>query len=400
MSRARRFSLLACALLGLGATSASTYVHYRLATNPDYASFCDVSAGVSCTQAYLSPYGSFLGVPVALEGVLFFLVVLVLAGVAGGPASRARESVPAYVFVLSLAGLGFSAYLAWASYAVLQVFCLLCAITYLSVLGLVAVSLGAERVPMTTLPRRAARDARTLVSTPRALALAIFLAASGTAALLAFPAEGPPRPAPAQESVPALAPDVRAQLEAWWNVQPKAEIPVPAGPDAKVQIVMFSDYQCPGCRAAHETLKRVLARYDRTAVELAFKHYPLEPECNPNVPQGNHLAACEAAAAYVMARGSGFQQKLDDWLFDNQATLTRDAVRKAALEIAGIKDFDARYDRALQEVKTDAGLGGFVQVRSTPTVFLNGRMIAGNGKGLLPAPHVDALIDIELKKPK
>ena len=185
-------------------------------------------------------------------------------------------------------------------------------------------------------------------------------------------------------------------------MQPRVELPVPISSGAKVQILKFSDYQCPGCRAAHEVLKPVLAKYDKGVVEFVMKHYPLEPECNPNVPGGNHFAACEAAAAYVMARGTGFQQKLDDWLFTNQQSLTRDVVRQAAKDQAGIADFDARYPQALQEVKTDASLGGLLKVRYTPTIYLNGRIIAGggNGTGLPPAQYVDALIDIELKKAK
>jgi len=47
--------------------------------DPSYRSFCDVSATVSCTDAYLSRYGSVAGVPTALFGVLWFLFVLLLA---------------------------------------------------------------------------------------------------------------------------------------------------------------------------------------------------------------------------------------------------------------------------------------------------------------------------------
>ena len=66
MPRLSRRLIVLFALLGLAAASTSLYVHYRLLTVPGYTSFCDVSTTVSCTQAYLSPYGSFRGVPVAL----------------------------------------------------------------------------------------------------------------------------------------------------------------------------------------------------------------------------------------------------------------------------------------------------------------------------------------------
>lgn len=403
MSSKSRTLLLAFALLGLVASSISTYVHYRLVTQPQYASFCDVNATVSCTEAYLSRYGSFMGVPVAVAGVIFFATILILAAFVGGASSSARENAPAYIFALSTIGLAFALYLGWASYFVLKVFCILCAITYVSVIAIFIISGGATTFPMTTLPRRASRDLRQLVSTPSALIVLLILLGGSVGAVSLFPKEGARAQEAAQAATQApyeeLNAEQRQKLEEWWNVQPKVELPLDMN-GAKVQIVKFSDYQCPGCRAAHETFRRVLPNYEGKGVDFVMKHYPLEPECNPNVPTGNHFAACEAAAAYVMARGNPNQQKLDDWLFANQGTLTGEVVRQAARDQAGITDFDARYPAALQEVRTDASLGGLMKVGSTPTVYLNGRMIAGRGAGMPPAPYIAALIDIELKRAK
>jgi uncharacterized membrane protein/protein-disulfide isomerase len=403
MSSKSRTLLVAFALLGLAASSVSSYVHYKLVTEQHYASFCDVSATVSCTEAYLSRYGSFMGVPVAVLGVIFFATILLLAAMAGRPASASKENAPAYIFALSTVGLAFALYLGWSSYFVLKVFCILCAITYVSVIAIFIISGGATTFPMTTLPGRASRDIRTLVSTPSALLALLLLLGASAGAVSLFPREVQATQAAAsnQEAYPQVTEEQRLKLEQWWDVQPKADLPLDMN-GAKVQIVQFSDYQCPGCRAAHETFARVLPNYAGKGVEFVLKHYPLEGECNPNVPTGNHFAACEAAAAYVMARGNPNQQKLDDWLFANQASLTREVVERAARDIAGITDFSARYPAALVEVKTDATLGGLVKVGSTPTVYINGRMIAGrmgnDSLGLPPAQYVDALIAIALKR--
>ena len=69
-SSASRLLVLLLSVVGLAAAGPSTYVHYRLLTVPDFTSFCDVNATVSCTQAYLSPYGERGGVPVAIFGAL------------------------------------------------------------------------------------------------------------------------------------------------------------------------------------------------------------------------------------------------------------------------------------------------------------------------------------------
>ena len=397
MSSKSRTLLLVFALLGLAASGISTYVHYQLLTEPSYSSFCDVSAKVSCTEAYVSRYGSFLGVPVAVGGVIFFAIVAVLAGLAGRPSSPARENAAAYIFVLSTVGLAFALYLAWASYFVLQVFCIFCAITYVSVIALFVISGGATTFPMMTLPRRASRDLRTLVSSPVALVLLLAIFAGSAALIASFPDEQAATAAQAQAvaTYQPLTADERRQLEEWWKVQPVTELPVVPAAGTKVLIVKFSDYMCPSCRAAHLALKPVLAKYEGQPVEFVMKHYPLEPECNINTPGMNHYGSCEAAAAYEMAKGTANLARLDDWLFDHQPSLTKDVVREAAAEQAGIKDFDARYDEAMKAVRADVGLGALLNVNSTPTIFINGRRIPGGG---LPPAYYDAIIEMELAK--
>src|SRR3954468_20874413 len=304
MTTLSRRLLLAFAALGLAAASTSTVVHYKLLTNPGYTSFCDVNATMSCTQAYLSRYGSFLGVPVAVAGVFFFLLIFLLVAFGGGGKSPVRESVPAYVFALSTVGLAFSIYLAWASYVELKTFCMLCAATYVSVIALFIISGGATTFPMTTLPRRAPRDFKTLLSNPVALVLALLYVVGAGTVIAYFPSE-----APAAQQAPApltpLTDQQRAELIKWWYLQPRVDLSVPAE-GAKVVLVGFSDFQCPHCRAAHDSYRSLIAKYaGNNQGRFIAKHFPLEGECNPKAPNGNHTAACESAAAVVLARQTG-----------------------------------------------------------------------------------------------
>jgi len=394
MSKVSRTLLMAFAALGLGAASASSYVHYHLLTDPSYSSFCDVNATVSCTQAYLSAYGSFLGVPVALFGVFYFTLVLLLAGFGGRPGSTARDAIPAYIFAISTVGLAFILYLGWASYVQLKTFCMLCAATYVSVIAIFIVSGGATTFPMTTLPRRVPRDVRALASSPVALVLAIlFLGGAGTA-IASFKGE-PPRQAP-----PPLTPltdQARADTIKWWDLQPKIDPPIPMD-GAKVAVVIFSDFQCPHCRAAHDAYKSLIAKYaSNPQVHFVLKHFPLEGECNSYAPNGGHSAACEAAAAVVEARQTGKAERMTDWLFDNQDKLTPSGVRVAAHDIGGVADFNGGYAEALKEVKADANLGGQIGVGSTPTIVVNNRKLPA---GVVAPGALDALIDVELKRSK
>ena len=400
MKSSIRRLLVAFSVLGLGAAATSTYVHYRLLTEPAYTSFCDVNSTVSCTEAYRSAYGSFLGVPVAPLGLLYFAFVLVMSAMTHRPSSSAHDSAPGYIFAVSTIALAFVLYLGWASYFVLKVFCVLCAITYVSVVAIFIISGGATALPMTKLPSRAVRDLRTMIATPVALLTAVLFAAAAVAVVAAFPREGHAQASAHAE--PAPLPPVtdaeRAKLAEWWDMQPKVDVPVPDN-GAKVVIVKFNDYQCPACKLTHDVYKGVLSKYVATGqVRYVVKHYPLEPECNVNVPGGNHYASCEAAAAVVMARSKGTSEKMEDWIFSNfgPPLLTPDQVKQAARDVAGIADFDAQYPRALEEIKTDTGLGKLLNVNSTPTFYIAGRKLP---QAVQPQ-YLDVIIDLELKRAK
>jgi uncharacterized membrane protein/protein-disulfide isomerase len=390
---AARALLLAFAVIGFVASAAATWVHYQLLRNPDYTAFCDINATVSCRDAYLSQYGSIGGIPVAVGGLFFFAFVLLLLW-AGRGRSRAADSVPAYLLVVSTLALGFVLYLAYASFFVLKQACPLCIATYIAVIGLFVLSSRYASIPFSRLPGRAVQDVGAAATSPLALLLAVVFVGSAVAVITAFPA---PEERPAVAPLVPLPQDQRAELARWFDLQPKADLPF-ATNGAKVVVIKFNDFQCPPCKATYFGYEPVVAKYkDRPSeVQFLLKHFPLEPECNPNVTNTAHPAACDAAAAELMAQQRGTADKLTDWFFMHQEELSPATVRRAAREIGHIDDFDARYPQVLQDVRKDATIGGKAGVESTPTFFVNGRKVA---PAVSPSA-LDALIELELQRAK
>jgi protein-disulfide isomerase/uncharacterized membrane protein len=397
MSGLARKLLLGFALLGLAASSVAAWVHYHLLTNPNYSSFCDVSATVSCSEAYLSRYGSFLGVPVAVGGVLFFALILVLLW--GSRGSRAQaEAIAGYIFTLSTLGLAVVLYLAYASFFILKMLCLLCASTYIAVIGIFIIAGGASSLPMKSLPGRAIRDLRALIMSPVAFVVTLLYIGAAAAAILLFPHESVVEARQAAAAPPPALTDVqKSELERWWDMQEKVDMPFP-NDGAKVLIVKFNDYQCPPCRQTYFAYEPILAQYkDRPKdVKYVMEHFPLDPKCNSAVTTLMHPAACDAAAAAEMAKqkGTATYDKLTDWFFVNQDKLSPATVREAARDVAGIGNFDAGYPKAIQEVKTEASIGGVLGVKSTPTFFINGRRLVGGQSPVV----MQGIIDLELKR--
>jgi uncharacterized membrane protein/protein-disulfide isomerase len=382
-------------VVGLAASLTSLYVHYRLLANPSYTSFCDVNATVSCTQAYLSRYGSFMGVPVALFGVIFFVFLLVLAVLEAPASGFLKETFAAYLFACSTIGLAVVLYLGYAAFFILKEVCLMCLTTYVAVVGLFIVSGIATSLPMTTLPRRFFGDLRALMARPVALTALVLFLVSAASAVAFFPREGT---AMGQAAASQGAPSASAQseFERWWTGLPRIALPVPAD-GAAVVIVKFTDYQCPSCGQSFLSDRPIIAKYQGQfpgAVKFVAKDYPLQPECNPNVPRVVHLAACDAAAAVRMARVKGKGDALEEYFYTHQVMLTPVSVREAAQAIGGVTDFDAQYPRIIDQIKTDVGLGKLLSVRVTPTFFINGVRVDG---GLAPQT-MDMAIAYELKK--
>ena len=389
MSALARRLLIGFGLLGLVASGTSTYVHYNLLKNPGYTSFCDINATVSCGQAYLSRYGSIAGVPVAIGGLAFFLLVLMLVWGSSGK-SRIADSASAYIFAISTLALAVVLYLAYASFVVLKAVCPLCVATYIAVVGIFVISGGASSLPMTSLPKRASRDLRVLLTTPVAFIIALLFLGGATSAVALFPREGAPPIKP--EQAPPISAEQRSEFEKWWEMQTRKDVPYTVE-GAKVVVVKFNDYQCPPCKQTYDAYAPILAKYEAQGVKYIMRHFPLNPACNASVKVMVHTAACEAAAAAVMAKSKGTYDKLTAWFFANQETLSPATVREAAKSVGGITDFDAQYAKAIQEVKTDASTGAVLGVTSTPTFFVNGRML----KGGLPAQYFEAAIELELQ---
>jgi uncharacterized membrane protein/protein-disulfide isomerase len=408
MSATLRTLALAFAAAGLVVSLLAAYTHYRMLADAGYVSFCDVSATVSCTQVYSSRFGSFAGIPVAVFGAIWFALatLLAIAGFVARP--DVRESVPGYLFAGSTIALAAVLYLGYASFVLLGLVCVLCVITYAAVIGLFLVSGAGTSIPMTSLPRRAARDLKVLVSSPVAIALALLFAGAAVSTLAFFPrdaatagvaesaagAAGEATAPPSQ--TPELTATQRSEFERYYTGQPRLSLDVPAE-GAKVLVVKFNDYQCPPCRATYMEYKGIFAKYEAAqpgTVRLVLKDFPLEAECNSSITTDLHAAACEAAVAVRLARERGRAEQLEQWIFDNQSRLTPQLIREGARDVGQVTNFDARYQMTLEAVKADIAYGRQLGVSATPTFFINGVRISGG----LPPVYFDQAIGYELAR--
>ncbi|MFH1177292.1 MAG: thioredoxin domain-containing protein [Acidobacteriota bacterium] len=138
---------------------------------------------------------------------------------------------------------------------------------------------------------------------------------------------------------------------------------------APVTLVEFSDYQCPYCAQAQASLQQLRAAYP-DKLRMVFKQLPL-----PMHPQ-----ARLAAEAVLCATDQGKLAEAREWLFGHRTKLSPEAIKGWAAEAKlDATVFNACLDehRHAKTVDGDLAYAASIEVNSTPTFFINGRLISG-----------------------
>jgi protein-disulfide isomerase len=178
---------------------------------------------------------------------------------------------------------------------------------------------------------------------------------------------------------------VTLSLEPPRHTLASAASPAKGPENAPIEIVEFSDFQCPYCLAANPTVKRVLDTYgDR--VRFVYRNYPL-----PNHPQ-----ARPAAEAAQCANAQGRFWPYHDRLFANPSKLSDGDLKRTAAELGlDTGRFNACLDSHQFKEVIDADLqaGQEAGVSGTPAFFINGREI----NGAQPFEQFQRIIDEELQ---
>jgi protein-disulfide isomerase len=157
------------------------------------------------------------------------------------------------------------------------------------------------------------------------------------------------------------------------------------GANAPVEIVEFSDFQCPFCRRVKPSLDAIHNKYG-AKVKIYFMHQPLP----------FHKDAPLAAEASLAAHEQGKFWEYHDVLFANQRDLKRPDLEKYARQIGlNMARFRAALDQGTYKakVKEDATMASKLGARGTPTFFINGRKLVG----AQPPAAFEAKIDEALR---
>jgi predicted DsbA family dithiol-disulfide isomerase len=179
-----------------------------------------------------------------------------------------------------------------------------------------------------------------------------------------------------------------------WRQQPRISLPPDSrawtlGPrDAPVKVVMWGDYQ-------HEVTARadsIIRAYGagEASVLYAYRHYPINSDCNPKIKEKRYANACRAARAAEAAgrvAGSEGYWRMHAWLMENQGAFDDQVLRRALGNLGFDEDtfLDAMAESELQQsILEDVEAGNQLPrlrhgmppgIYGLPTIFVNERFV-------------------------
>jgi len=177
-------------------------------------------------------------------------------------------------------------------------------------------------------------------------------------------------------SRPQMSAEAEIELNSYASTKGKSTAPI--------TIIEYSDYQCPACKHAGFVVDEMLERYGD---QIYFIHR--------SFPLGGHRHGFSSALAAECAKGQDRYWDYHDKLFEQQSVWGKDEIE---IDIKKPNNTFSRYAKELgldvkvfnqcmansetaKRVRASKQEGVKLQVRSTPTFFINGVRVVG-GKSL------------------
>jgi protein-disulfide isomerase/uncharacterized membrane protein len=361
----------------------------------------DQNSFFSCATVTKSRYAALFGVPLAIYGLFFYLVVLWLACALAFTPDRMRPAVAVPLFWVTQLGLLEALVLLAITLGAVKAMCPLCLLTYILNLLLFAAVVGLlvrERIhPLRPLAADQPQSAPVSRRAPTAAALTLLI--------IVLAAAGVAREANAflQQSatdfiVANRDKEIQRAVDAFARQKPEpiafTTLQVHGPADAPVKIIEISDFLCPYCGLAAQLMDQ-LAAANPDKVNIRFVNLPLDTACNRFMKNPMHRGACDLAIGAVCAAEQGLLDAYQKAAFAlGKPQPVPEDFRSVVLQ-AGLSE--EAFIQCLQRPESVRTLQDQIEqthrygVSSTPTVYINRKKFQGR----LSLEALQQIVDLE-----
>lgn len=356
--------LLGALMLGFSLYLTQHYFDLRFPTGLESKSLCNVNSFFNCDKTTLSSAGNIAGVPISVFGAIIAALMMV------GLILKNEDYERTMYFSLAVNFIGCVGLFIY-SLVVLKGLCPFCTLYYI-ISGIAFLYF--------------VRKSHTWKPAPGYL-VAFAVVVIAISALVKINVDNKIK---AQDEV---AGDLIKQFYSLPDLgSPKvpSEFKIASAENAPIKMVIFSDFECPACRALSEVMPQVAARYEGK-IDIQYFYYPLDNTCNPSMDRPLHTYACKAAYVTTCMPKEQFA-KAHDEIFANQ-----DKLQSGYLD-QYIKD--NKLESCVNDPKTKEKVVELIRaadpfnIRSTPSYLINGVKI----EGVLPPDQMFAIMDEILRR--
>jgi protein-disulfide isomerase len=169
--------------------------------------------------------------------------------------------------------------------------------------------------------------------------------------------------------------------------------PSRGGQNPPIEVVEFSDLECPHCKKAQPIVEKLTADFPQ--VRFTFQQFPLPASLHPWAMKAAQYADC----AGQMNKDAFW--KYVDAIFENQGGIALATADDKLKELATANGLDAAKVSACADspetaarIKKSMDLGASLEVNETPSVFINGRRVRGIAD--IPYEKLKELVQFEI----
>lgn len=370
MSPKKRIAITILALIGL--LLSFKLVHIYFVNNfVDNApkSFCSINSLIDCDGVSQTTKAFFLGVPLAIWGVILYLLFLFLTYVdkirekINFPLLNVFKNPTSYIAAIGLFSFCISMVLAYISFFDIKKICILCFATYI-INFLIALCAVKKNFFITDIKNTVldfisgAKEYLTLF-----LAVCIVLVLS-----LGY-----------LDRSLVLAPNIKANKSINEFQKLKTNIYAAKGNDlgnvdGDVSIYVFGDFMCPFCKVMNVMLHKLVL--DDKKVAVYHINFPLDSACNPTVTKKIHPGACILSKYALAAQNQGNYWGMVSLIYNNMPAMNSENSLLDQAKALGFdtdklyKDAHSKQIDEYLENQIYRGIGE--KIVGTPTIMIDG----------------------------
>lgn len=376
MKTYKRILLTIIAIIGFLTSVKLTVIFYESNYNP-YAinSFCTINDFIDCDGVAKTAKSVFLGVPLAIWGLILYTFILFLTYVDKlknikwlGFLEVFKNPV-SYIFAVGLIAFLISMTLACISLFEIKKICILCVFTYFLNLVIAIIAAVKTKRPDDLLAD-CFKDFLSAIKVKKYLIafLAVVVAFCG---VLAYTATSF-----------VLAPHMKqvSEFEKLRHMKSnpyKVKGNILGDPNGSVIVYLYTDFQCPGCSLFNITVHR--AAKELKNVRFIHKNFPLDSECNKLINFQMHPGSCKLARYNIAA---GYQNKyweMNDILFEKKPKNDEELLKyakAAGFDVSKLKQ-DANSDKVKNQLQEEIDFALKNNLNATPVIQIGLKTLPG-----------------------